>query len=419
MANSSSGSTARKPRRDFPLWIHRGAGPTPDRWAKKVRGKTHYFGNVANDPEGKAALELWLEQRDDLLAGRTPRVKGDGLTVADMANRFLTAKAHSRDCGEITPRTWAEYKLTVDRVVEQFGRTRLVCDLASDDFEALRATFAKTRGPEALGNEVQRTRALFKYAYDAGLIEHPMRYGPQFKRPSKKVMRIARAKAGSKMFEAADVLALLAKAGPELRAMILLGVNCGFGNNDCATLPMSAVDLDRKVISFPRPKTGIDRRCVLWDETAAALAVVIAKRHEPKDPAHAGLLFVTKYGGSFAKATCDNPITKEFAKLLKTMGLTQTGRNFYALRHSFRTVADETRDFPAIDKVMGHSDASMADRYRERIDDSRLQAVVQHVHGWLWPQEQKPKPANPVPKRPAAKPKEVKTESPRLTVFAG
>jgi hypothetical protein len=34
---------------------------------------------------------------------------------------------------------------------------------------------------------------------------------------------------------------------------------------------------------------------------------------------------------------------------------------------------------------MGHVDDSMAANYRERIGDSRLKAVTDHVHAWLWP----------------------------------
>jgi hypothetical protein len=33
---------------------------------------------------------------------------------------------------------------------------------------------------------------------------------------------------------------------------------------------------------------------------------------------------------------------------------------------------------------MGHTDDSMAGIYRERIDDSRLVAVADHVHAWLF-----------------------------------
>jgi integrase len=260
----------------------------------------------------------------------------------------------------------------------------LVSDLGSEDFEALRASIAKTWGPVALGNEIQRVRVVFKYAYDAGLIDAPMRYGPMFKRPSKKTMRITRAKQGVKMFEKADVKKLLAKSRPQLKAMILLAVNCGFGNNDCATLPLSAVDLKKGWIKFPRPKTGVDRRCPLWPETVAALKAVVARRKVPKDPMNADLFFVTKPGGSFAKGTADNPITKEFAKMVKAEKLERKGRGFYALRHTFRTVADGCRDFPAIDLIMGHADHSMADRYRERIDDERLEAVVKFVRTWLF-----------------------------------
>jgi hypothetical protein len=56
------------------------------RWAKSVPGKRHYFGKCIDDPTGKAALELWLNQRDDLMAGRTPRQTGEGLTVGELCD---------------------------------------------------------------------------------------------------------------------------------------------------------------------------------------------------------------------------------------------------------------------------------------------------------------------------------------------
>jgi hypothetical protein len=70
--------------------------------------------------------------------------------------------------------------------------TRLVEDLASDDFEKLRAEIAKVWGPVRLANEIQRVRSVFKYGFEAGLLTAPMRFGPQFKKPSKSVLRKAR-----------------------------------------------------------------------------------------------------------------------------------------------------------------------------------------------------------------------------------
>ena len=76
-----------KPRPDFPLFPD-----ATNRWAKKVRGKLHYFGPVSTDPKGRAALDRWPEPKDALLASRTLRVAGDGLTIRDLCNRFLTAE---------------------------------------------------------------------------------------------------------------------------------------------------------------------------------------------------------------------------------------------------------------------------------------------------------------------------------------
>ncbi len=398
MADSKRPQSARKPAGiirserkaamglspEFPLFPHKSG-----RWAKQDRGKRHYFGKVIDDPKGERALNLWLEQKDELLAGRTPRGTREGLTVGEMCDRFLQAKDLQLEAGEITTRTRSDYEQTTDRIVAQFGKGRLVSDLASEDFEALRGTFAKTRGPVALGNEIQRVRVVFKYAYDAGLIDQPMRYGPLFKRPSRKVLRLQRAKQAPKLFEAADIQAMMKGATPQLKAMILLAINCGFGNNDCATLPARAVDLESGWIDFPRPKTGIPRRCPLWPETIKAIKDVLGKRRSPTDKAHEDLVFITAALGSFAKETADNPIAKEFAKLAKRLGLQQRGRGFYSLRHTFRTIADESRDQPACDAIMGHSDPSMAAVYRERIGDDRLKTVSDHVRQWLFPKEEK------------------------------
>ena len=66
-------------------------------------------------------------------------------------------------------------------------------------------------------------------------------------------------------------------------------------------------------------------------------------------------------------------------------GLHRKGIRFYTLRHVFETVAGDAKDQVAVDAIMGHTDPSMAGHYRERIDDARLRAVVDHVRKWLWP----------------------------------
>lgn len=313
---SSRDGKPEKPRPDFPHFPH-----ATKRWAKKIRGKLHYFGPW-DHPEG--ALERYLDQKDDLSAGRIPRpTKGDAVLVRDILNHFLTAKSHLLDSREITARTWADYHATCERMAEAFGRTRPVDDIRGSDFTDYRARYAKRWGPVALGNEIQRVRSVFKHAFDAELIATPVRFGPGFKRPSKKVLRKARAEKGLRLFQPEELRAVLDSAGTPFKAMILLGINCGYGNAECATLPLTALDLEKGWAHFPRPKTGIDRRCPLWPETIEAIREALKKRPALKDVADDGLAFITKFGAGWDKSSSGknhaNPISWEMKKVLKSV----------------------------------------------------------------------------------------------------
>jgi integrase len=384
-------SKPEKPYADFPLFPH-----ATRRWAKKIKGKTHYFGKW-DDPQ--AAVDLYTEQREDLHAGRTPRPKSDGVTICDLCNQFLTTKRHLLDTREITERTFRDYYLSCERIIDGFGKNRIVEDIQPGDFEKLRVKLASTLGPVALGNEINRIRMVFKYGYDQALIDHPMRYGQSFKRPSRKTLRKTRAANGKRMFEADDLTAIINQASYPLKAMILLGVNCGFGQSDISALPQSAIDLDGGWIDFPRPKTGIERRCPLWPQTVDALRVAIEARPASSDKADDDQAFLTKYGNLWVRAndtedetkrgTMTDSVAQEFGKVLGELGLRRRGLNFYALRHTFETIAGESRDQVAVNAIMGHVDNTMAGAYRERISDERLQDVVDTVHGWLFPSEAK------------------------------
>jgi integrase len=364
-----------KPYPELPLFPH-----ATKRWAKKIRCQLYYFGPWA-DPD--AALAKYLAEKDALDAGKTPRQDPAALTVKDVANGFLNAKQQSVEAAELSPRTWADYRSIMGKMLAGLGKQRLVADLAPPDFAALKSKPAKKNGPPRMSTIVQVIRCAFKHAYEAGLLDAPMRFGPAFKRTSKKTLRLHRAKQGVKLFAAEEIRRLLDAADQPLKAMILLGINCGYGNADCGNLPQTALDLERGVLDFPRPKTGIPRRCVLWPETIASLKEALAVRPIPKHAEADGVVFITKYGQSWSKVNNAGPLTQAMRKLLNQLGL-NGHRNFYTLRHTFRTVADEAKDQPAADYVMGHQVAHMSSVYRERISDERLRAVSEHVRQWLF-----------------------------------
>src|SRR5262249_8769757 len=90
-------------------------------------------------------------------------------------------------------------------------------------------------------------------------------------------------------------------------------------------------------------------------------------------------------------------ITHELTKLLGALGIHgRKGLGFYTLRHVFRTIADEAKDQPAADFIMGHEVPHMSSVYRETISDARLKAVTDHVHDCLFPpKKDKRKSKNP------------------------
>lgn len=398
----------KKPYPDFPLYAH-----PLGYWSAKVKGVLRNYGRWGRVVNGKLtadavpyeagwqqALTLYKAQVDDHKLGRDSRVKmvngeltdsaTNGFTVNDLCNRFLTAKQSKLDNGRLSPRSFDEYKQTTDRIVRVLTGRRLVDDLRPEDFESLLAEISagikKKWGLVRIGNEITRVKSVFKYGRENGWIVKPVPFGSEFKKPDRKEMRTAKATKGRNMMEAAELRKLLdaTTASPALRAMVLLGLNCGFGPTDCATLPLNAVDLSAAWIDYPRPKTGIDRRCPLWPETVAALRDAIAQRLECNQKGAEDLVFLTARGRQFISHNSAHPVTAAMIDVMKAVGVHRNGRGPYTMRHVFRTIADEVPDRVAIDRIMGHADHSMAGHYRERISDARLVAVAEHVRKWLF-----------------------------------
>lgn len=393
MSKSSKSERPRKPYPDFPLFPH-----ATRRWAKKILGKLFYFGPWEN-PD--AALKRYVEQRDDLQAGRTPRVQKDGLKLMDLVNRFLTSKRMMVGAGELSSRSLRDYYVTCERLLGTFGKSRLVIDLDADDFEKLKTKLTKTGSPITVGNEVTRVRVVFNWAFEQGLIDKPLRYGAVFKKPSKKTVRLERAKKGPRMFEADQLRKIIDVAPMPMKAMIMLGINGGLGNTDLANLQIGHLDLEGAWLNYPRPKTGIRRRVPLWEETVALVQEAINIRPTPKREEDADCVFLTLRGERCVRihesdaisrtvpldkaGVKVDAITRDFGKLLTSLKLKRPGLNFYALRHTFETIGGDSKDQVAVDAIMGHAEQSISADYRERIDDARLIAVVNVVREWLWP----------------------------------
>lgn len=383
----------------FPLTPHMATR----RFCKKLptpKGrKVFYFGPLT---DWQAALDRYQEEKADLMAGRTPSGRNkDGLRLVDLSNQFLHYKRGLVDEGTLTLHSWYDYHRTCEKLMGVLGQQRLVEELGPEDFATVRQSFgAAGWGPVKIGNEVNRTRMIFRYGIEQGLIGKPILFG-KFKRPDKKTLRMHRAKQkakhGPRMFTADELHRILDAADAAMKAMVMLGANGGLNNSDVATLYFDAMDLDKAMLDFPRGKTGVPRRIPLWPETVAAIKAWLAVRPEPKHETDAHLVFLTRMrrawfrlgrfttnaAGKEVVRGIDNPVSKSFRVLLDKIGLNGR-RNFLALRHGFRTIGRGAKDREAIDALMGHVDGSMASHYIEDgLPDERLRAVTEFVRRWF------------------------------------
>ena len=368
-----------KPYPSFPLFPH-------DRgyWAKKIDGKLCYFGrwDGPDGPKPEVALAKYCEQTQPT---DVPRSVTHRWTLAEALNQFLKSRKARVEAGELAQATWREYKSTADFLVRKFGRDAFLDSLGPAEFEAYRQFRSKTRDATSLGNEIQRVKTMLTWAGKhtaAPLVD----FGPDFRKPGKRAVKAAQRRRQEAegidrpIFTAHQIRMTLDECPVQLRAMVMLGINCAYYPSDCAALTDRYIKRKKGQtwLLMPRVKTEEQRSAVLWPETIAALDAWRASYQFSQLPV--GSLF--RRPGGLDWADDSNMVSKRFGKALRAAGF-RTG-SFRWLRNTFETIAGDCRDQIAVNLVMGHTDDSMAAIYRHGIEDDRVIHACEHVRKWLY-----------------------------------
>lgn len=371
----------RKPYPSFPLWPHQNG-----QWCKKIKGRFRFYGTW-DDP--KAALAEYNRLRVYHETGTDPEAQQDGFTVKNAIDRFLDRLESKVEIGERSNRHFLDCKATAQIIVSVIDRSRLVESLSGDDFFRLRRKFSvKQNGepasPATISGHIRRTVAVFSHAVKEGHVDRVV-YGADFKELSEKQKTEIEQSAGDKYLDRETIRQLLAAANYRFRAMLLLGINCGMGNADCARLRIDELDLDGGWYETKRGKTAVRRCAKLWPETVEALRVVLTRRFDHRNKADADLVFITRYGRSYKDPTA---ITHEFTSLKEAADIeTPSGVGFYSLRHTFRTEAVNYADETAIRWIMGHKRKDIDDRYIHKAPKERIADLAEKIRTWLFGQE--------------------------------
>ena len=204
-------------------------------------------------------------------------------------------------------------------------------------------------------------------------------------------MKIVRQK--KPVFTKEQIQKFLDNAAPQMKAMIWLGLNCGFGGTDCSELLWENIDFQNARIHYPRGKTGVDRNLPLWPETIQALTAL---------PQNNKRIFTTRSGNAWVriikkvdkngkvKFSNNNSVSKEFSKLIKKAGLkTEKGVGFYTLRRTAATLAARSGDPFAVQRLLGHADLKMATTYVQDISE-QTDKVINNSRKLIIPNDSSP-----------------------------
>jgi integrase len=187
-------------------------------------------------------------------------------------------------------------------------------------------------------------------------------------------------------FNSQQIDKLLTAADVNMRAMIWLGLNCGFGCTDCAQLKWKDLDLENNRVKLARNKTGVPRNLPLWPETTQTLR---------KLPKSGKLVFYTSKGYPWirtllksedngdSKYTTINFVTPRFSRLLRKTGIhAPKGTGFYTLRRTAATLAARSGDPFAVQRLLGHADLKMATRYVQDVSE-QTDRVIENTRKYV------------------------------------
>lgn len=401
-------------------------------WQKWLHGKAVWVASLKEAPTGKDADRIYDARlalpdddprkiRQDKPAERAERP--EQISLFDLSNAFLTRKLRAVEAGRLKRETYDEYVEAIQSFVDDAGDERRFCDLSPVVFSGYADALGARFGLDRLKKFIIIVRMMFRWAgpapHGVGLVPSVPTYGDGFKLPSRAEFRragnLARQAHGPKLYTPAqvreqldgkvierkrkrtihgkvvrDVQTVTRRPSAALRAMILLGLNGGFGNRDCAFLPTTIAEPAMRDgwMDYARDKTGVQRLFWLWPETRAAMEAwwTVRQRIKPakgsvdlwgKPRDFKDLFFLTAEGRPFIDGTKDQ-IGMRYLALLRALG--QESRGFRSLRRTCRTKLAETGQELAIDLIMGHADdaADMAKVYTVEVSREIIKQVCQH-----------------------------------------
>jgi integrase len=362
----------RKTRSDkFPLTLH----PT-GQYCKKIRGKIYYFGS-----DKKEAIQTYLDQAT-FLHGHTSNISefaNGNMTLNQLSDMYLKYQHNKLLANNLSLRHYKDQVGSLNRLMDFLSQSCRIRNITTLSLQNYKRNLQKHYGSVSrLNLNISIMKAMFHWARKNDIL--------------KEIPNIDAVSRGKFIhqdkftFDAAQIHKLVVFADVQMRAMIWLGLNCGFGCTDCAYLKWTDLDLVNGRVILPRRKTGINRDLPLWPETIRSLQNV---------PRKGVLVFYTNRGNPYMQTAIKtdvygnekyislNIITTKFSRLIKKTGINvPKGTGFYSLRRTSATIAARSGDPFAVQRLLGHADLTMASRYVQDVS-AQTDKVIQNSRMYI------------------------------------
>jgi integrase len=316
-----------------------------------------------------ADLEAATDKYHHLALGELPAPKAPSavsISAKELANRFIVAQRANWRSEE----TLRGYENWLARFLRDHPGLKAE-ELTVERFAAWKMSL-RQRGysTTSINHFLKAVRTMYAFGEENDLIEKM----PRLRRVKNEAFSWLRSRARP-LYTAEEIHKLLAEADMQLRLMMLLGLNCGFGPKDVHDLIWDDIDEDR--VTLPRSKTGVCQTFLLWPETRKALAelrlargkliIRLEKRGRPRDDV--GRVFVTKYWRPWRK----DAVAEQFRKLCKAADVPCYG--FYRLRHCASTAVSLVANPHVQRRFMRHSQLQQQVTYTHT-PDSEVDAAI-------------------------------------------
>jgi integrase len=287
------------------------------------------------------------------------------LTLKELANRFIATQRANWRSPEATLKCYTDW---LGRFLADHSGMR-AAEFTVERFASWKLSL-KERGysAESINHYLGAVRAMFRFAEDTELLEKTPRLS--------RVRNECKGPAGEKpLYDPAQLRKLLDGADRQLKTMIMLALNCGFGPKDIHDLTWDHIKGDR--VTLPRSKTGISQTFILWPETYKSLEEIRSHREQrlakertsASDIPASRHVFITLFGQTWSK----DSVAEQFRKLCKKVGVPCHG--FYRLRHCASTAMSLVASPHVQRKFMRHSQIQQQVTYTH-MPDAEVDAAV-------------------------------------------